>query len=127
MADITPTLIANRLGVTVSVPAATNNTGPKAGDIGADSGGSPTRAVLKRVFDVGLTVANGGDTVTFNIPDEMQLGLGLDITVLPQNATARTGSPVVQQTATQVVMTFDAAAAGATYRVVFDAMHSLTR
>ena len=127
MADITPTIISNRLGTVTSTPAATSNTGPKAGDIGADADGTPTRVHLRRIFDVGLTVANGGDTATFNIPSEMQRGLGLAITVLPQNATARTGSPVVQQTTTQVVLTFDAAAAGATYRISFDAMFSAAR
>jgi hypothetical protein len=137
MAAITPTRIDNRLGTVISSPAATTNAGPTTGDIGAD-GATPTPASLMRVFDVTLTSGGSGDTATFAIPATIQklaqpggapCGLGLSVTITPMNATARTGSPVMTQPANTntVILTFNAAAAGAIYRIVFNGMFSSAR
>lgn len=128
MAIITATSVHNSVGVCAVAPAALANDGPTSADIGANGA-----AHLLRIFDVTLTSGAGGDTLTIVTPDSIKdfaggsLAFGLDISVLPMNAAARTGNPFVTQFPTAIVLTFAAAAAGAIYRVKIDGRHSTGR
>lgn len=127
MATITPTLITNRLGVTTTTPAATTNTGPTTGDIGAD-GSMPTRAHNMREFEITFTSSAQGDIFQLNKPVTLQQGVGCGITLTPMNAAAIAAKAYVNlETSSVFQITCDAAATGAKFKVNLNAFFSESR
>lgn len=126
MATITPTLIRNRCGTTISTPAATTNTGPTTGDIGAD-GATPTPANLMRSFEITFTSGGAGDTLQIVKPSTLQRGLGCGICLTPMNATAFAALAAVTEAPTTFTLTMGAAAVGAIIKVELNAYFSAAR
>jgi len=138
MPAITPSAIANRLGKTVSSPAAVVNVGPVTTDIGGTIDPTiPGPSSLCHIFDVTLPAVLAGDTVDFTIPDSIKeltgrvggpgATQGLDISVLPLSADGVTAAPHVVQTTSIVRLTFTAGAAIPAYRIKIDGRHSIGR